>query len=81
MCQDGTLWWMIRRARVEGEAVRIWLGMVDSRLCELLEEKSTGREEWLNEGTWRQTQAWNHDESGLEVNWVLDSRGRILTVA
>ncbi|KAG9190200.1 hypothetical protein G6011_08288 [Alternaria panax] len=80
MCQDGTLWWMTRRARVEGEAVRIWLGMFDSRLYELLEELERAREESVREGILIPTQEREKNESGLEVNWALDSRGKILTV-
>jgi hypothetical protein len=79
MCADGSLWWMTRRARVEGQAVRIWLGRVDKRLHELLDELGTGREEWVGESRWAQEP--NKDDSGFEVNWALDSRGRILTVA
>jgi hypothetical protein len=81
MCVDGTLWWMTRRARVEGEAVRIWLGRVDSRLYALLGELGRGREELVSEGTAGQVQGRRKEESGLEVNWALDSRGRILMVA
>lgn len=81
MCRNGTLWWMTRRARVEGEAVRIWLSVVDSRLNDLLEELGRRREMELKEESWIQTKAQKIDESGLEVNWALDSRGEILTVA
>jgi hypothetical protein len=81
MCQDGTLWWMTRRAKVEGEAVRIWLERADKRLSQLLEELSRGREDWMEKGTWAYVQEREKDRSGLEVNWALDSRGRILTVA
>ena len=81
MCRNGTLWWMTRRARVEGEAVRIWLSVVDSRLNDLLEELGRRRDMEVKEGGWIQTKAQNIDESGLEVNWALDSRGEILTVA
>ncbi|KAF1848337.1 uncharacterized protein K460DRAFT_364307 [Cucurbitaria berberidis CBS 394.84] len=37
MLKDGELWWMARRAKVEGEAARIWLQREDPGLAELLE--------------------------------------------
>ena len=79
MCRDGTLWWVTRRARVEGEAVRIWLGRTDKRLLDLLEDLSKRRVSVVEErfcATKRVV-----DEDGFETNWALDSRGRILTVA
>jgi hypothetical protein len=81
MCQDGTLWWMTRRAKVEGEAFRIWLERADKRLSQLLEELGRGRKDWMERRTWVYVQEREKDRSGLEVNWALDSRGRILTVA
>ncbi|KAI4634001.1 uncharacterized protein J4E87_001170 [Alternaria ethzedia] len=79
MCRDGTLWWVTRRARVEGEAVRIWLGRTDKRLLDLLEELSKRRVNVLEERFWVMERV--VDEDGFETNWALDSRGRILTVA
>jgi hypothetical protein len=35
----------------------------------------------MEKGTWAYVQEREKDRSGLEVNWALDSRGRILTVA
>ncbi|KAF2845422.1 hypothetical protein T440DRAFT_511599 [Plenodomus tracheiphilus IPT5] len=35
--EKGEVWWMARRAKVEGEAVRVWLRRHDGRLAELLD--------------------------------------------
>lgn len=82
MCQDGTLWWMTRRARVEGEAMKIWLERVDGHLSELLEQLGMERvrESIAIDETTAQSRTRKEDEPGLEINWALDSRGRILTV-
>ncbi|CAO2654381.1 Nn.00g111140.m01.CDS01 [Neocucurbitaria sp. VM-36] len=37
MMRDGELWWMARRAKVEGEAIRVWLLREDPGLAELLD--------------------------------------------
>lgn len=39
LMSDGNLWWMVARARVEGRAIRIWLGRTDNvyGLAELLD--------------------------------------------
>jgi len=79
MCRDGTLWWVTRRARVEGDAVRIWLGRVDKRLLHLLEELSRRRASVVEERCCAMERV--VDEDGFETNWALDSRGKILTVA
>ena len=42
LVEQGELWWMIRRARIQGEAVRIWLRRENGELADLLDE--LGRE-------------------------------------
>jgi hypothetical protein len=58
---DGKLWWMARRAKIEGEAVRIWLQKHNSELAGLLD--SLSRRDVVNgvcsasEPTWPQAPA------------------------
>lgn len=48
LMSDGHLWWMVSRARIEGKAIRIWLGRTDTEygLAELLDsmERQPGSE-------------------------------------
>ncbi|KAJ4375291.1 hypothetical protein N0V83_002377 [Neocucurbitaria cava] len=45
MMRDGELWWMARRAKVEGEAIRVWLQREEPALAELLD--SLGRRKFV----------------------------------
>lgn len=38
LVERGDLWWMVRRARIQGEAVRIWLRRENEELADLLDE-------------------------------------------
>jgi hypothetical protein len=88
MVADGRLWWMARRARIEGEAVRIWLLRRDSVLADLLDSLSRravdeGEDDCRStfEPSWTYAQGWKTESPGVEVNWALDSRGTILMSA
>lgn len=48
MMRDGELWWMARRAKVEGEAIRVWLQREEPGLAELLD--SLGRRKFVDGG-------------------------------
>jgi hypothetical protein len=74
MIVDGKLWWMARRAKIEGEAVMIWLQRENARLAELLDsldrryvEVMTEASDNVVETIWTQAQAWKADAVG-EVN-------------
>lgn len=76
----GELWWMARRARVEGEAVRIWLRRTDWGLAYLLDKIRRERKEVLEGGKGLRDGIGAYGQGGGgEVNWALDSRGTILT--
>jgi hypothetical protein len=85
MIVDGKLWWMARRARIEGRAVRIWLRRENVGLAELLDSLSKRDADdevnCVNEPTWAQAPAWKAEQPVIEVNWAMDSRGTILTSA
>jgi hypothetical protein len=88
MVADGRLWWMARRAKVEGEAVRIWLQGENEGLADLLESLDRRVVDEGEDGCrsavepmWEHALAWKTERPAVEVNWVLDSRGTILSSA
>ncbi|KAF1833188.1 hypothetical protein BDW02DRAFT_393337 [Decorospora gaudefroyi] len=84
MFANGNLWWMARRAKIEGEAVRIWLRREDAGLAELLDglRRTDGVGVEAGEsGAEQAWQAWSADAPRVESNWARDSRGAILSAA
>ena len=76
MLKDGELWWMARRAKVEGAAVSIWLQREDAGLARLLDSlvtRSVDSDMGLHQSAamgeiGSSVHAWTAERPGLEVN-------------
>ncbi|EOA85065.1 hypothetical protein ACJQWK_06816 [Exserohilum turcicum] len=76
--EDGDLWWMTRRARIQGKAVRMWLRGRNRELAHLLDELARERVLCASETPTMQIDGpCDGDKNGFDVNWALDSRGKI----
>ncbi|KAF2819626.1 hypothetical protein CC86DRAFT_362582 [Ophiobolus disseminans] len=61
--EDGDLWWMVSRAKIEGRAVRIWLQREDTKygLGQVLDDLTRKSASQMDEGFGLPISIWAHD--------------------